>query len=748
MTAAWADLGTASSPLWSVINFAPAYEGIPDKDFDAAKGIADPTDIGLAPTKTDGVDTYKDKGGMCLVNLPEAVDGWAAKDLRSYLQRPVINFGRVLQAIQRKARDLGYTFDMATLDDSMGDYWVDDSAEASYMWLTLPQLTSLTPSAISGASMTKTGGVTATNPVATWSISGTIPSGTRITVSISTEISFYASTVPMPSMNRTTGSLYSSAVLFVRLVGKASGTEVASSKIVPINIPRGLSPLDVYHEIGGTGEDDDSFAAPYYNMGLTAVDATHAKMQSISLTMEGYDYDTVELNIVRYGFVMGNESTGVFYQIPYSPVGTPGIPYLASTTPTVSTSFQSLAGIVSDTVSFDAPTTIRSGSYITKRALLGSTKTPAQYLISFAKTFGLYFAVDKSTKVVTLCKRWEFFDGGTIDLTKRVDLKSITIKPVAVDSKFYEFKSDVKGEFETEYESLYGRTYGSQRVNTGYQFNDDVKDIISNSVLRGAVTALERSKYFNYIIKTGDSSFFPSLFLDTGVTYTLWTTGGKSLDIDIQIPASSDIAITYYNTDINGYDIRQAKKLQLHSADGKAVAGEDILVFYVPTYPAIKYPYFKVSDDDAAMVNLTGGKGCWDIGPGSASGIFVPSFQRIAWRSGGYHANSSMDFGDPFEFAFYGETIEYGDDISLYARAWKSYLHDRYDGDTKVMTCKVDLAGLHVDASLLRNFYYFENALWVLNKISNYAITEHAPVQCEFVQVQDKDNYVDGQNFE
>ena len=37
------------------------------------------------------------------------------------------------------------------------------------------------------------------------------------------------------------------------------------------------------------------------------------------------------------------------------------------------------------------------------------------------------------------------------------------------------------------------------------------------------------------------------------------------------------------------------------------------------------------------------------------------------------------------------------------------------------------------------------NSLWVLNRISNYSLTTYDPVECEFVQVHDKNNYLNGQ---
>jgi hypothetical protein len=763
--AAWADLGTGADPLWRVINFAPAYEGIPDKDFDATKAIVDPGDVGL----TAPIGSYDVKGTKCLVNLPKAVDQWAVKDLRSYLQRPVINFGRVIKAIKRKAEANGYTFDISTLATDMGSYGVRDTNVCSALWLTLPQLTTLTPHEDAAVTLTKTGGAVSVNPVATWAISGTVPTGTKMLVSVFSQLKFNVADSTNLTFSANGPSSAGSSVIFFRLVGKAGGSEVAWSKIacfagkVPIryNNYRVLpsSPYEAmglfYKYSGGNPFTEDEFEPNIhlinYSVATDAVTLYADKL--LSMAIEGYDMDSVELQVVKAGNI-------VWYMGEMYPAGAAGdgtilppvyrnnIVAQVPTTKIESTS-TTVMGVDTpppDTIAVDTATTVRSGSMITKAALLGSTKTPAQYLLSYTKMLGLYFAFDNATNTVTLLKRAEFYNGPTIDLTKRIDRKTISIKPVAVDSKWYQFKDETSGEFADEYEKTYGRTYGAQKVNTGYAFNDNVKDLISGSVLRGAVSALERSKYFNYIETIGGGDFRPSVFLDEGVTYTLWDSVGQNLDTDVQIPASDAVTITYYNqnADLEGYDAEFANKLQLHAADGKGVDGDNILCFLEGRNT---YEYFKVSDDGGAMHNITGGKGCWDLTPGDAAGLEIPIFQRYTFKNGNYHVDESLDYGVPAALAF-PRQIYSDNDGTLYARGWRAYLHDRYDGDTKVMTCKVDLAGLRVDGDLLRNFYWYEGALWTLNKISNYAMTTHAPTQCEFVQVQDKDAYINGQNFD
>ena len=91
--------------------------------------------------------------------------------------------------------------------------------------------------------------------------------------------------------------------------------------------------------------------------------------------------------------------------------------------------------------------------------------------------------------------------------------------------------------------------------------------------------------------------------------------------------------------------------------------------------------------------------------------------------------------------------INYQERRTINKKKKKKYLSDRYDANTKVMTCKVDFSGMQVNQDLLRKFYWYENSIWVLNKITNYSLTTYDPVECEFVQVQDKGNYLTGQSY-
>lgn len=45
---------------------------------------------------------------------------------------------------------------------------------------------------------------------------------------------------------------------------------------------------------------------------------------------------------------------------------------------------------------------------------------------------------------------------------------------------------------------------------------------------------------------------------------------------------------------------------------------------------------------------------------------------------------------------------------------------------------------------MLRKFYWFDNSIWILNKIDSFDINSNNTVRCEFIKVQDMNNYTAG----
>ena len=746
---------TTESSIWDVINFAPAYNGIPEGNFSPDKGLMIPSQMGLKDEiPVDGV-TYGLKSGYALVNLAEAHDEWAVKDLRSYLQRPIFSMKAFWKAIRNPANNGGYEVDASIIlnHTKFGNY--------SALWMTLPMLSSIgSIKQVSGdLSITLSSSATAGNSVGRFDITGSVPAGTKVVANLHCKMRWnmpsgansYSSLSPIATYKFGRNTISKISAIFIQAVAYGEDDSVVGGSKIKVYADGSTTMDAVAAQCGYT----PAWAADYESLSITEYTKVSAGVfelpNDLAFTVEAQDVAYYKILVSVYPGTKriyeaggsGGKTVTTGYDTTAGNISTP-VMYVNYDTGYTPESTFIVAGTTADSITYTSSESLRSGAIITKAMLLSTSKTPAEYMLSFCKIFGLYFTYDNATKKVTILRRNDLYQDETIDLTRRVDLsKGISIKPLVFDAKWYDFMLEgVGGAFYEEYLNVEGIPYGVQRVNTGYDFNADSVNLMESVVFKNAATILARSKYFNYILD--GQVFKPSPFLDKGNTYTLWSPDGETLETDISCPPNS-ATLEYYNENPNykGYDINSARKLELRTADNKPVDGADILVFHEGWN---RYDYFKLTDDVPAMDVLNDGVPCWLLRAGGtgADGLKIPIFQRYVYGNISL-IEDSLDFGIPHQLDIPG--VRHSEGCTVYERGWKNYISDRYDVNTKVMTCRVNFAGMQVNQELLRKFYWYENSLWVLNAIRNYSLTTYDPVECEFVLVQDKNNYLTGQTY-
>ena len=373
---------------------------------------------------------------------------------------------------------------------------------------------------------------------------------------------------------------------------------------------------------------------------------------------------------------------------------------------------------------------LRSGATITKDILLSTSKTPAEYLLALCKSFGLYILADGASRSVQILKRSSFYRNVTTDLTERVEKSSVQIQPLSFDSKWYDFKHDsVGGRWEKEYLKTEGVQYGIQRVDTGYDFDANTKDLLSGSALKSCAAVQDRGLWWYYAYDAGTVRMWIGPLLSPGPTYSLWDSTGKNHDAATDAPNDAATFIPY-NVGFPGYDLDS--RAEFRDGDNKPVDGADVLLVYCGDSNPDD---FNLTDDTPAMDTLLGGP-CWLIETNNA-GLTIPQFTRYYHR--GQDPYWLLDFGYPRQVDIPKIRYEAGD--TVYGDCWQSYIRDRLSVNGKVMRCKVRLDGLQVGPELLRGFWWYRGSLWVLNKISNYSLTTFDPAECEFIQVRDKYAY-------
>ncbi len=387
--------------------------------------------------------------------------------------------------------------------------------------------------------------------------------------------------------------------------------------------------------------------------------------------------------------------------------------------------------------------------------LLSSSKSVADYLISFAKIFGLVFRYDNGLKTISIMTRADAYaNSELIDLTKRVNKKDIAITPLLAQSRFYQFGGGTIGEWASDYKSDYGRDYGIQIVNTGNEFNKDISNITSDILFKDAVEVQERNLLFtsNSMVGGGSAIIEENFILPMyeSVRVQLW--GTKTGDTE-QAMEEFDVLCQYeWDRFFNNPEFPLSDwlpKVQFHDKDNKSVDGADVLLVFngmkdTPVWTSWASLQYRLTDDTQDMMTLNDGMPCWNFSQENTRMLTaLPSFRRCHTYDvdGDDVIDASYEWGVPKARGVNGVYDESTNPATIYNRWWKSYLSDRYDDDTFKMTTKVDLKGLQVNQDLLRRFFYYDGAIFVLNRIINHSLTTWDDTECEFIKVQDINNY-------
>lgn len=597
---AWARLaGDTSKPeKWDVINFAPCYNGVPS-DFSADKAVADPGDVGL--TVPAG---YNTKSGLTLITLSGEKDEWEVRDLRSYLQRPVVSMAKILEAIANPLNNGGWDVDLS-----------DVTIGYQNTWLTRPLLPSL------GTYKKTSGGATVTfqqyaagKVVGRFSLSN-VPAGSDVTARLTTALAYTVPGAPaatLRSWKRIQGQSYIpdgyiQQILFVQAVAYGSDNSMVAAGPVKTICKSAdvIDPSALASALGYTPLMSASFAAAEQDHGYAPSSGAYLRQRDITTEVTGQNIACIDIQVTAYvahisdaGALFGSGTGGSssLGQL-YTDAGTGYTPTAAS------------APSGSGTSSYESGDSLRSGATVTKEMLLSTSKTPADYLVAFCKAFGLVLLADRQKRSVRILRRETFYQATTVDITDRVDKPSVDIQPMTFDAKWYELRHEsVGGRFEQEYLRTSGVQYGIQRIDTGYDFDAQTKDLLSGSVLKSCAAVQARSKYWyryvwplvetRQVVGTGatpihDSSLF-TLSAKEGQHVILTISGHVSA-----APAGYNSIIVQWGTASHLVISNPIYLLGNESGDGTY----DLVVPYQAKY--LQLAYFRQQNGETAVFTLS-----------------------------------------------------------------------------------------------------------------------------------------------
>ncbi len=373
---------------------------------------------------------------------------------------------------------------------------------------------------------------------------------------------------------------------------------------------------------------------------------------------------------------------------------------------------------------------------ITKDVLFGNTKSPYKYLIDFTKIFNLKFRYNQYNNTVYIEERKKYYENQIKKL--KVDLsKGIKISPTISNSKWYKLGLETPDSYASLlYKKKNSIDYGSFRLNTGYEFNNQETNILEGNIYKNLIPYRLSSYYFKDVYSS--TAKIPNVILSPSYKYTLYRLGTEnyeSTQAAIYSVISADYGTKYKDS---------SARLCLFDAENNNMDEVDNALVFFNGWDSNET--FIVSDTLEEMMKLNNNP-CYlytvnsDI---AAVNTRIPLFNKLTYYDTVYSDYSpfvlgSWDFVEPSQ-VFDTINASYSQNSTIYNRFWKTYITDLYNKNTKSITAYIFIEDEPKEA--MRKFYFFDNCYWVISEIKNYAIGSSKPVQAKLIKVNNISNYL------
>lgn len=369
---------------------------------------------------------------------------------------------------------------------------------------------------------------------------------------------------------------------------------------------------------------------------------------------------------------------------------------------------------------------------ITKGRIFSKSSNPLKYLLDWTKMFDLKFRTDQHRKIVYIDKRQNYYQNEVLDLT--IDLaKNIKIDPTVAKYKSFTYGLPLAETYMSKlYEKKTPEPYGKVKLNTGYEFNNENRDLYEDSVYKGLIPYAMNSYYFSH----QGTHDLPSIALSPTYEYTLYKSGGT----DEVYTQTLDKAWNYIASTYSTRYLDPIPKLCIFSDDENYLDGVNSIVFFNGSFSNTE---IQLSDNVQAMFDLNE-EPCYLLSRDSSE-VLVPS--HIPYFFNSYISpNDSTVYSASFNFAapvkeVKNSELDYTYRAPIYYGFWDDYAQDLYNVNGKTIQVYAFVEGRPEE--MMRKFWYYGNAIWVISEIKNYNITDSSvPVQMVLVKVDNPANYL------
>lgn len=331
------------------------------------------------------------------------------------------------------------------------------------------------------------------------------------------------------------------------------------------------------------------------------------------------------------------------------------------------------------------------GSTVTFSDMIDTETTQGSVLINYAKCFNMIFDSDNDD-VIELKTRSQYHSSYKIhDWTSKVDWsKGIKKVPNTFSNRFFLLKyNDSESYYADQYNKIYDDPYGIQKIDTGWEFNNDSTDLISDQLYNQTIMVANEGR------------------------------------IKVPVPG-------YFTKD---------------NFSRSPIDGHYSLLFDSKEYKQNLYVF---DDDDVMYDSETDSDMCWvDYGTIEAQGksfpgkhLQVPIMSSLIKTSNG---TFSYDLGYPQSNYAGWSMQDYPSSGTIYNNYWDDYIKDLYDKDTSIITVYIRLSLQEMKAFTFKDFVLIKDTLWHPNKVIDYNPLSTAPVRFEMIKVGNVKDYTESQ---
>lgn len=779
---------TTTGEIQDYISFIPSYNGSYE-NFDNNKVLINTHSTDLITDKTKDVDgkNYSTYNGYVMADLKDDFTEWSMRDLRSYHQRPALKMSKFIEAICDTDNNNGYTVNLDTSFFNSSNPYYNDA------YIALPLLTSIVQNSqdelrseltIRPKATLKVGSVNsqvineASSNVILLSSGILSNNGDNINASFTPVQTKFDINIDyqLSTQSNTTKELFDAYLFSSNSIDTSTGVVVpmvynkvvATATMVQVVVEDaegnilGYSNIHQFSNYPNDNVNQDKWVdfQPIVEAPINRISGSwkysSANNRHYFSSKDGNTFRITAKNIKRsstfaiklYVWRVKNDRNVGFAQtdkLVASTLYTDAMPpvFHPATISLLSDDNNSYIGV-------EFPdSNVFTNAQITKDKLLKTEKTPADYLLSYCKLFGLYFSKDTANKTIKIEQRNNYFKQEIIDLCDRIDKsKDIRITPIIFDNKFYRMALEPNSDhYNEKYQNEFGVNYGQKRINTNYNFNAETKDLLTDNVYQKTIPILGTNKYYrNFYDDEGKQ--IPA-FMVEGITYKLFNENNENIEsTDITLDSKVNLKATEAINSKSGYDAFEKECFFKLNNNKETLADiSSSLIFFNGMSPINTKVTYWLTDDTPEMALLNDNKSCYlytesafdannqFIGYAYAS---LPQFLSIKKQVN--NVKDSFDFAPPREVFI--PDLTYDEQTTLYDRYWKDFYTDQLDINTKKISCYVNLNGINVNSTLLRNFYHYGNSYWILNKIENYEPNKSLPTKCELIRVQSINNYI------